>query len=460
MDIEKTYQEALDYLYQFVDFSLTRGFRYIPGQFDLGRMFELMACLGNPQLSYPIIHIAGTKGKGSISAMCASALRAGGYQVGLYTSPHLQDYSERIQVNGEPIPHADLVSLVDELKPHIQAIPALTTFEITTALALVYFQKVGVNAGVIEVGLGGRLDATNIVQPLVAVISSISIDHTSVLGNSIEEIAFEKAGIIKPGIPVVLAPQKENAREVIERVAGERNAPVIQVGRDYQFDEIAHSLENGQELSVWQAEKGQEKSIFEQGNARNRVQLTIPLLGRHQVENAATAYAALKTVSQLGLRISEEQIQAGFLSVKWPGRFEVLQWSPLMIIDSAHNRDSMLKLRLTLDDYLANRPVVLIFGASEDKDIEGMFTELLPRVDHLIFSRSFHPRAMEPERLAALAERFGKPMQVVEKVEDAVPLALAEAGKLAGGSGVVLAAGSIFIAAAVREVWMDREKKK
>jgi dihydrofolate synthase/folylpolyglutamate synthase len=459
MDIEKAYQEALDYLYQFVDFSLTRGFRYIPGQFDLGRMFAMMESLGNPQHSYPIIHVAGTKGKGSISAMCASALQAAGYQVGLYTSPHLQDYSERIQVNGVPIPHVDLVSLVDELKPYIQAVPALTTFEITTALALVYFQKVGVNAGVIEVGLGGRLDATNVVQPLVSVISSISIDHTSVLGNTIEEIAFEKAGIIKPGIPVVLAPQKENAREVIERVAGERKAPVILVGQDFQFAAIAHSLENGQELSVWQAENGQEKAIFEPEKARNRVQLTIPLLGGHQVENAATAYAALKTASRLGLSVSEEQIQAGFRSVQWPGRFEVLQWSPLMIIDSAHNRDSMLKLRLTLDDYLADRPVVLIFGASEDKDIEGMFAEILPRVDHLFFSRSFHPRAIEPERLVSMAERYGKPMQVVERVEEAVPLALAEAGKYAAGSGVVLAAGSIFIAAAVREVWMNQKKK-
>jgi dihydrofolate synthase / folylpolyglutamate synthase len=459
MDIEKAYQEALEYLYQFVDFSLTRGFRYIPGQFDLGRMLELMERLGNPQLSYPIIHVAGTKGKGSVSAMCASALMAGGYQVGLYTSPHLQDYTERIQVNGEPLPHAELVTLVDELKPYIQSIPALTTFEITTALALVYFQKKGVNAGVIEVGLGGRLDATNIVQPLVSVITSISIDHTSVLGNTIEEIAFEKAGIIKPGIPVVLAPQREGAREVIEHIAQERNAALIQVGKDFQFDEIAHSLEHGQELTVWETKRGQVGTILEPANAINRVQLTIPLLGRHQVENAATAYAALKTAERLGLRISEEQIKAGFRNVKWPGRFEVLQWSPLLIIDSAHNRDSALKLRQTLDDYLANRPVVMIFGASEDKDIEGMFIELMPRVDHLIFSRSFHPRAMEPDRLASLAERFGKPMQVVEKVEDAVPLALAEAGRMAGGSGVVLAAGSIFIAAAAREVWIELEKK-
>ncbi len=453
MDIEKSYQQSLDYLYRFVDFSLTRGFRYIPGQFDLGRMFQLMERLGNPQMKFPILHVAGTKGKGSVSAMCASALKEAGYRVALYTSPHLQDYAERIQVDGQPIAHADLVALVEELKPSIEAIPALTTFEITTALAFLYFSFQGVTAGVIEVGLGGRLDATNVVNPLVSVITSLSIDHTNVLGNTLEEIAFEKAGIIKPGAPVVASPQKDEARRVIERVADERDAPYFQVGRDFLFKEGTHSLETGQTLSVWSSGTGGSTGPGELTGGMiepYRHQLEIPLLGRHQVENAATAYAALKTAAWRGLKISDDQIRSGFRKVVWPGRFEILNQSPLVVIDSAHNRDSAMKLRQTLDDYTPNKPVVLIFGASEDKDIEGMLTELLPRVEQVIFTRSFHPRAMEPEQLAQLTEKFKKPVLVVEKVEDA----LREAIRIAGDRAMVLAAGSIFIAAAIREVWM------
>src|SRR6476620_1556200 len=234
-DIETQYNQALDYLYSFVDYSLKHISELVKAEFNLDRMFALMEELGNPQEKYPIIHVAGTKGKGSVAALCASALRAAGFQTGLYTSPHLWDYTERIQINGGPIPHQQLIELVEEVKPAIAKIPKLTTFEITTAIGFLAFAKNGVNAAVVEVGLGGRLDATNILRPKVAVITSLSYDHIAVLGNTLAEIAREKAGIIKEGVPVVSAPQTDEALQVLERIAKERNSPLILVGKDVKF---------------------------------------------------------------------------------------------------------------------------------------------------------------------------------------------------------------------------------
>ncbi len=457
MDIETAYQDALAYLYSFVDYSLTRANRYAPENFDLGRMRDFVQELGQPQEKYPVIHVAGTKGKGSISALCASSLQAGGYRVGLYTSPHLQDYAERIQVDGEPIPHADLVSLVDEIKPHLEEGTRLTTFEITTALAFLYFARRGVNAAVVEVGLGGRLDATNVVTPNVAVIASISYDHTQFLGETLAEIAAEKAGIIKPGIPVVVAPQKDEARLVIERIAADRTAPFTLIGRDYLFAQLSHSLNGGQSLLVWPiSEQSLVDEYIESGGfiEWEPTRLNIPLLGYHQVENAATAYAALQIARDRGIPLPESAIRKGFSKVIWPGRFEVLQRYPPVVINSAHNRDSALKLRLALDDYFPGQPVVLVFGASEDKDIEGMFAELMPRVRQVIATRSFHPRAIAPETLVELAHRFGRPAKIVPAIEDA----LEEAIRLAEGEAMVLVAGSLFVAAGARETWYNRNQ--
>jgi dihydrofolate synthase/folylpolyglutamate synthase len=459
MDIEPRYQETLDYLYSFIDYSLTRQSRYSPEKFDLARMYAFMDYLGSPQQAYPTIHVAGTKGKGSVSAMCESALRAAGYRVGLYTSPHLQDYTERIQVNREHISHIDLVELVDEMRPHLDAGTELTTFEITAALAFTHFARQGVDAAVIEVGLGGRLDATNIVVPEVSVITSISYDHTQFLGETLAEIAREKAGIIKPGVPVVLAPQKDESRLVIERIAAEREAPIVQVGKDYLFAPLSRSVNSGQSMLVWPAsEQKMVDEYIESGGLETwePTHLQIPLLGYHQVENAATAYAALQVAKSNGMPLSEAHIRDGFLSVSWAGRFEILQRDPPVVIDSAHNRDSALKLRLALDDYYPGIPVVLVFGASEDKDIEGMFAELMPRVRQVIATRSYHPRSMDPELLLELAHRFGRPAKVVEKVEDAV----AEALRIAGNGALVLVAGSLFIAAGARWTWFNGLEKQ
>ncbi len=454
MQIEKPYQEALDYLYSFVDYSLSKSFRYSPVKFELKHIESLVKALGNPQNRYPIIHVAGTKGKGSITAMCSSVFKAAGYKVGMYTSPHLHDYAERIQINNKPISHKDLIDLVEEIKPIIATIPELTTFEITTALGFLYFAKQQVDVAVVEVGLGGRLDATNVVLPVVSVITSISYDHTYLLGNSLAEIATEKAGIIKANVPVVVAPQEEEARLAIERIVKKRAAPLIQVGKDYHYSMLDHNLD-GQSLLVWRAADQPMIDQYVETSDLERKQpdkIWIPLLGYHQVENAATAYAALQTFQMSSLSISEEAIHKGFSEIVWPGRFEVLRRQPPVAIDCAHNRDSARKLRLALDDYFPGKGIVMVFGASEDKDLQGMFTELIPRVKQVIATKSFHPRAMDPDLIIEMAHQFGKPAKVVEEVSDA----LIEAQKLAGNELMVLVTGSIFVAAVAREAWFNQ----
>ncbi len=451
MEEVDAFQKALEYLYSFVDFSLTRAFRYSPEKFDLGRVAVLLKDLGDPQEDYAVIHVAGTKGKGSTAAMIASALRAGGYHTGFYTSPHMQEYTERIQVDGKMIAQDQFVDLIEEMKPQIEKVQQLSSFEIGTALAFLYFSRQDVDVAVVEVGLGGRLDSTNVVDPLISVITSISYDHTYILGNTLTEIAGEKAGIIKPGRPVVIAPQKSEALRVFEQVSQERKAPLTQVGKDYLYTPREHSLD-GQSLLVWPAkEQARVDEYIESGGANGwePLHLTIPLLGLHQMENAATAYAALDVSRSYGIRISEQEIRQGFSQVFWPGRFEVLSREPVLIIDSAHNRNSALRLRLTLDDYLPSAPVILIFGASEDKDVSGIFSELMPRVQTLICTESFHPRAMEAQKLVELAHTYGCPAQAVVPVEKALERAV----ELAGREAAIVAAGSVFIAGGIRDSW-------
>lgn len=440
-DVETQYNQALDYLYSFVDYSLKHISELAKAEFNLDRMFALMEELGNPQNKYPIIHVAGTKGKGSVAALCASALQAAGYKAGLYTSPHLWDYVERIQINGEPISHRHLVELVEVIKPAVAKIPKLTTFEITTALGLLAFAKNDVDAAVIEVGLGGRLDATNIVMPRVSVITSLSYDHMAVLGNTLAEIAGEKAGIIKEGIPVVSAPQAGEALEVLGRVAKEKGCPFVLVGEDVKFERVASNVD-GQSLLL-------SSFHFPPLDQHDRVELTIPLLGAHQIENAAIAYAALKTS---GILISEGAIQRGFAQVKWPARFEVLRREPPVVIDSAHNRDSARRLRETLDEYFPEIPVILIFCALEDKDIPGMLEELKPRLECVVATRADHPRAPSTEWMAEQVQKAGIPVEAVAPVANALERAL----ELAGNQKLVLAAGSVAFAGEVSGAWRAR----
>ena len=440
MDIETRYNLTLDYLYSFVDYSLKHSSELAKADFNLDRMFALMASLGNPQTKYPIIHVAGTKGKGSVSALCASALTAAGYKAGLYTSPHLEDYTERIRINGQPISHEQLSELVDEIKPHVAKIEMLTTFEITTALAFMAFEKNGVNAAVFEVGLGGRLDATNVVLPKVSVITSLSYDHMAVLGNTLALIAGEKAGIIKLGVPVVSAPQKDEALAVLLRIAKERSSELTLVGRDVTFERIQSSLQ-GQELNVID-ERNKLKSA-----QRSGVKLQFPLLGQHQVENAATAYTALKVS---GIQITDEQIQTGFSQVQWRARFEVARLDPPVILDSAHNQDSFEKLSESLEEYFPGKKVYLIFGASEDKNIPGMFAELRSKIQKIIITRADHPRALSVEQISGLADRAGAEWEARTPVKEALRRALELSTK---DGSIVLSAGSMFVTAEVMKEW-------
>jgi dihydrofolate synthase/folylpolyglutamate synthase len=450
MDVDQKYEEALDFLYSFIDYSLKRNFRYSAEKFNLDRMREFMAHLGDPQKDYRIIHVAGTKGKGSVSSMCASVLKAHGYKTGLYTSPHLSEFTERIQINGEQISKPELVEIVEMLKPITEKVKEITTFELTTALAFVYFSRCKVDFAVFEVGLGGRLDATNIVDPLVSVITSISYDHVKILGNTLSEIAGEKGGIIKPDIPVVIAPQKDETLIRLTEIAQARHAPVIQVGRDYLYAADTHSLE-GQNFLFWTPDEQPLVDAFIESAGRDiwsPTRLRIPLLGFHQVENAATAYAALKTLEKYDVEISQSAYREGFAHVKWPGRMEILRYHPPIVVDSAHNRYSALKLRQAMDDYFPGLPIVLVFGASEDKDIDGMFQELLPKVWRVIATQSSHPRAIDADALVELSHRFGRPAQAILPIEDALATALNEAGQ----ESVILVTGSLFVAAAARDV--------
>jgi dihydrofolate synthase/folylpolyglutamate synthase len=453
-DTETQYNQALDYLYSFVDYSLKHSSEIAKAEFNLERMFALMEELGNPQQKYPILHVAGTKGKGSVSAFCAAGLQAGGYKVGLYTSPHLLDYVERIRIDNEPISHVQLVELVAQVKDAVARIPKLTTFEIITAIGFLAFAKNEVTAAVIEVGLGGRLDATNIVFPNVSVITSLSYDHMVVLGDTLSKIAVEKAGIIKEGVPVVSAPQSEEALAVLERVVKEKNCPFVLVGKDVKFERLTSSL-NGQKMTVALPKLHRDDvsgvALQAPRSRSGHVELTIPLLGEHQIENAAIAFAALQVS---GLPISDEAIQKGFSEVKWRARFEVVRRDPPVIFDSAHNQDSFVKLRNTLEEHFPGRKVTLIFGASEDKNIPGMFAEMKPKIKKLIVTRADHPRALEPEKIMELATQAGLESEAASPVEAALERALENSEK---DGSIVLSAGSMFVTAEVMKAWTERE---
>ena len=429
VDVETAYQATLDFLYQFVDHSLTRNLTFSEEAFNLNRMRNLVKALGSPEEKFPAVHIAGTKGKGSTGAMIEAALRAAGYKVGFYTSPHLIDFNERIQINRQPISHKQLVDLVELIRGVIAIHADISTFDLTTALAFLHFARQEVDIAVLEVGLGGRLDSTNVISPLVSVITSLSMDHMKVLGDTLAKISFEKAGIIKAGKPVVVSPQKAEALEVIRKVAAERGADLTVSAEVYPSRLIEHNLEK-QKFSIRTASGVEEE-------------FTIPLLGRHQIENAVTAYASLQVLNENGFAISTDAIRTGFAAVDWPGRFEVLSNKPMVIIDSAHNRDLAIKLAQAIRDYLGDRKIVLVFGASEDKDVAGMFAELLPLTQAVVFTQSIHPRSFQADGLLEIANQYSGNVSAIVPLEDA----LARGLEMLDEQSALIVTGSIFVAA-------------
>jgi len=431
------YQQALDYIYSFIDYEREPGPRG-PARYDLRRVDELLARLGNPHLKARTVHIAGTKGKGSVAAMMASALTASGYTTGLYTSPHLHTFNERIRVDNNLISNEELVALVEEIKPQVKAVNdkatygQLTTFEVITALGFAHFRQKGADFQVIEVGLGGRLDATNVVQPEVCVITSISFDHMEVLGNTLAEIATEKAGIIKPNSTVVTSPQVEEVNQVFEQACLNRKARWIRVGREVTWQGLGFDSSR-QSLRV----KGRLGSY----------ELLIPLLGQHQLDNAATAVAALEVLAEKGFHISGDSITKGLAQVSWPGRLQVLSRHPLVVVDGAHNPDSARKLRQSLEQYFDFDRAILIIGFSSDKNVAGIISELAPLFDKVIATHSIHPRAMPTAPVVAELGRQGVKAQTTEDISIALPLALS----LAGEKDLICVTGSLFVVAGAIE---------
>ncbi len=432
-----SYRDSLAYLYTYTNYERKGMPRYVMANYDLARMEALLTRVGQPHRSFKSVLIAGTKGKGSTAAFTESMLRAEGYSSGLYISPHLHTFRERIRIGGEYLSEDDVTRLVDKLRPDFEAIEGLTAFEAITTLAFYSFAEAGVKIAVLEVGLGGRLDATNVSNPAVAVITSISYDHMQLLGDTLALIAREKAGIIRPGALVVSAPQVPEAMSMIEEVCEGRRAELVVVGEeDYRWQPGQMSL------------RGQ---AFELGGER----YWIPLLGRHQLANATTALAALDALQRrAGLVVSLDARKQGLRDTCWPGRLEILGQHPYVIVDSAHNGDSANKLRLALEELFPGRGIVLVFGASGDHPFDHSLRELLPIANRAFVTRSQHPRAADPQVLADTAAQlgFGERVSVAPTVAEAVTTALGQAGP----EDVICVTGSIFTVAEARADWFTR----
>lgn len=406
--------------------------------YDLTRMEALLERLGSLQHQVPAVHIAGTKGKGSTAALCDAALNAAGLSTGFYSSPHLHTFRERIRRNSEPISQEGFAALVEGLWPLYEELKSdasvgpLTLFEFLTGMAFQCFAEDRTDVQVIEVGLGGRLDATNVLDAGVCVITSISLDHMAVLGNTIGEIAADKAGIIKAGATVVIAPQSPSALSPILAACQEKEAAPILVGRDVTWEEGRIGTD-GQRFTV--------------RGLRGEYELYMPLLGAHQLENAASAVAALEALAGQGIEVPPKAMEIGFERVSWPCRMEVLSRSPLLVADGAHNVYSVQSLLKSLPKYLEYDRLVLVAGFSRDKDVEDMAEALGEQADIVIATASRHPRSMTPAEVAGL---FGDSRATVTEAltpADALKMAMDGAGK----KDLVLATGSLFLTAEVRE---------
>lgn len=415
------YAALLDELYRLERFGIKLG---------LDTITDLLGNMGNPQRRFKTVHVTGTNGKGSVCAFVASVLRKAGYHVGLYTSPHLVRFNERIQVDGREIPNEDVARIYAEMKPAIaktsggSKVRQPTFFEVTTAMAFHYFAERGVDIGVIEVGMGGRMDATNVIHPLVAVLTRIGLEHTEHLGKTVDRIAREKSGIIKRGCRVVTVNQP--ALPIILAQAGALGCPVTVVGRDVRFERI-HFDHTGQRLRV------------EDGTP---VELEVPLLGAYQSENAAIAYAAIRDLSRMGVAIPEDAIGRGFRETSWRGRLEIVRKDPTVVVDGTHNAPGVPALAASIQELFPHERLVFVLGVLDDKDLTAFAEHLGPLASRLVLTRPDSPRAYAPEIISrAFAGCVSEPL-VLPKVSDAVDRAM----ELARPDGVVVVTGSIYTA--------------
>ena len=435
------YGDALSYLYGFTDFQASRRKEY-KGARPLSQFRGLLRRLGSPHRAFSSALIAGTKGKGSVCALIASILTQAGYRTGLYTSPHLHTFRERIQINGELISEDEVAALVDWLRPSFDR-AAGPTFDAITAIAFEHFRRREVDIAVLEVGLGGRSDSTNVVRPLVSAVTLIDLDHTYILGDTLSKIAVEKAGIIKRGVPVVLAPQPEPAAAVFAETARRRRARAIWIGQDWRWEREGLST------------RGQQFTLFGPPGCacswRTPLSgLRVPLLGAHQLDNATAAIAIAAELCACGFPVGEEALRLGLERAQWPARLEVLQERPWLVVDAAHTVASVRAAVDSVAETFGRLPDAVVFGASADKDAAAML-RALPASARLVLAQTSHPKAMTTAELRGIAASERGNVQTAQSARQALQIALSAVSE----DGGVLVVGSVFLAAEVRQAWRE-----
>ncbi len=409
------YAKALRYLANLTDFERLRIVRYNNVNFDLDRMRSLLKKLGNPQDRFRSIHVAGTKGKGSTCAMIASILQACGYKTGLYTSPHLVDVRERIQINGQMIPQSDLAQLIRQVEPIVSKMkPMPSFFDVFTAVAFKYFADQKVEIAVVETGLGGRLDSTNVLNPEVTAITSISKDHVQQLGPTLAHIAAEKAGIFKPGVPAVSVMQEPAVEAVLKQTAEKVGAPLDICGKSIEFSyrfESSRMLGPHNRICLTTA-----NSKFEH--------LPVPLVGEHQAINCGLALSVIDRLKTRGIAINDSRAMEGLAKTQVPGRMEMVNQTPRVIVDGAHNAASVDAAMKAIGQHVPYDSMVVIFGCCADKDVPGMLDRISSGADKVIFTKVNSIRTADPEDLAArYIELYGKMAQVAPTLQDALDIA-------------------------------------
>ena len=450
MRIKVDYQQAIDYLYSFPDSEakLPRS----PAEFNLPQTSALLAAFGEPQRALRCVVIAGTKGKGSTATFLEAIARSAGLRTGLWTSPHLHSYRERIQVDRQPISQAEFIAAIESLPTRLQDFDRQqhgdpTIFQLGFAIALRYFADRAVDLAVLEVGLGGRYDSANVITPLLSIITSISYDHMAILGNTLAQIASEKAGILKPGVPAITVPQHPEAMETIARIAAEVGAPLYLAG------EAGGEVKDG---PLWLPSPipHPPSPIRFEPYVRYHGPTDTALQGVFQRENARLATGAALLLRDAGLPIDDAAIASGLATAQWPGRMELFAGDPPIVLDGAHNGDSAKKLRESLAEAFPGRPIVFVLGMSQGHSAEHVLSELLPYAQAVVLTRSIHPRAVaDLDKLAALAApllaRAGEPAPLA--LAPTPSEALARARELAGTGALICVTGSLFVVAAARE---------
>ncbi|MEF9992371.1 MAG: folylpolyglutamate synthase/dihydrofolate synthase family protein [Peptostreptococcaceae bacterium] len=425
------YNEALKYIHGSHKFGIRLG---------LDNIKKLLELLDNPQDKLKIIHIAGTNGKGSTCSFISTILKEGGYKVGLYTSPFLETFTERIRVNGDNIPEDEVGNIVSLIKEKIEVMvnegySYPTEFEIVTAMAFYYFYKENVDFVALEVGLGGRYDATNVIEkPIVSVITSISMDHIGVLGDTLGKIAFEKGGIIKENCTTIVYPQKYEAGQVIKNICKENRSKYIEC--------------NFNDINIKQSNINLQKydCII---NKKEYKDLEIKLIGDHQVKNSVLALNVIDYINDnLGLNISEECIRKGLAQTSWPGRIEKIKENPMFIIDGAHNEEGAESLAKAMDKYFKDKNKVLIIGMLEDKDISSVLDILIPRFNKVITTTPDNPRSIDADKLKKKIEEYNIDVISKPKINEAVEYALQNTKK----EDVIISAGSLYMIGNVRSI--------